>query len=87
MEDLSTGAAILGTGGGGDPYLGKLMALSVLEKGMKIEVIPPEDVPDDALIIPSAAARARVEIEEIALPYLPGNAVRVRVKAAGDLIL
>ena len=28
-----------------------------------------------------------VELEEIALPYLPGNAVRVRVKAAGDLIL
>lgn len=55
VEDLSTGAAILGTGGGGDPYLGKLMALSVLKKGMKIEVIPPEDVPDDALIIPTAA--------------------------------
>ena len=28
-----------------------------------------------------------VEMEEIALPYLPGNAVRVRVKATGDLIL
>ena len=28
-----------------------------------------------------------VEMEEIALPYLPGNAVRVRVKAAGDLKL
>lgn len=55
VEDLATGAAILGTGGGGDPYLGKLMALSVLEKGMKINVIPPEEVPDDALIIPSAA--------------------------------
>lgn len=55
VEDLATGAAILGTGGGGDPYLGKLMALSVLERGMKIIVIPPEDVPDDALIIPSAA--------------------------------
>jgi hypothetical protein len=55
IEDLATGAAILGTGGGGDPYLGKLMALSVLERGMKIRVIPPEDVPDDALIIPSAA--------------------------------
>ncbi len=26
-----------------------------------------------------------VEVEEIALPYLPGNAVRVRVKAVGDL--
>ena len=28
-----------------------------------------------------------VELEEIALPYLPGNATRIRVKAAGDLIL
>ncbi len=55
VEDLATGAAILGTGGGGDPYLGKLMAFSVLEKGMKIEIIPLEEVPDDALIIPSAA--------------------------------
>ena len=36
IEDLATGAAILGTGGGGDPYLGKLMALSVLDKGMEI---------------------------------------------------
>ena len=26
-----------------------------------------------------------VEIEEIALPYLPANAVRIRVKAVGDL--
>jgi N-methylhydantoinase A/oxoprolinase/acetone carboxylase beta subunit len=28
-----------------------------------------------------------VEIEETALPYLPGNAVRIRVKAVGDLHL
>ncbi len=28
-----------------------------------------------------------VEIDEIALPYLPGNAVRIRVKAAGSLTL
>lgn len=28
-----------------------------------------------------------VEMEEIALPYLPGNAVRIRVKAAGNLTI
>ncbi len=55
VEDLATGAAVLGTGGGGDPYLGKLMALSVLERGMRIRLISPEEVPDDALVIPSAA--------------------------------
>ena len=26
-----------------------------------------------------------VEVEEIAMPYLPGNAVRIRVKAVGRL--
>jgi uncharacterized protein len=26
LDDIATGGAILGTGGGGDPYIGKLMA-------------------------------------------------------------
>ncbi|MEA2527986.1 MAG: uncharacterized protein QOF73_5213, partial [Thermomicrobiales bacterium] len=26
LEDIALGAAVLGTGGGGDPYVGKLMA-------------------------------------------------------------
>jgi hypothetical protein len=26
MEDIAIGGAMLGTGGGGDPYIGKLMA-------------------------------------------------------------
>jgi DUF917 family protein len=26
INDLALGAAVLGTGGGGDPYLGRLMA-------------------------------------------------------------
>ena len=27
LEDIAIGGAVLGTGGGGDPYVGKLMAL------------------------------------------------------------
>lgn len=39
IENLATGASFLGTGGGGDPYIGKLMLKrELLEKG-KIEVI------------------------------------------------
>ena len=30
MHDIASGAAILGTGGGGDPYIGKLMALTAI---------------------------------------------------------
>ena len=32
VEDIAIGAAFLGTGGGGDPYVGKLMALQAIEK-------------------------------------------------------
>ncbi|UCD71115.1 MAG: DUF917 domain-containing protein [Syntrophobacterales bacterium] len=54
IEDLAVGAAILGTGGGGDPYLGKLTAIQALEEGHAINVVGVSEVPDDALIIPSA---------------------------------
>ena len=54
VEALAIGAAILGTGGGGDPYIGKLMVTQVLEKGKDIILVPPEDIPDDSFIITSA---------------------------------
>ena len=54
IEDLATGAAVLGTGGGGDPYLGKLTAIQALEEGYDINIIDVGEVPDDALVIPSA---------------------------------
>ncbi len=55
IEDLAVGAAILGTGGGGDPYIGKLMAIQTIEKKGPIELLSPYEIPDDELIIPSAA--------------------------------
>lgn len=50
LERLAIGAGILGTGGGGNPYLGKLQARQLLEQGKTIEVIPANEVPDDALV-------------------------------------
>lgn len=50
LERLAIGAGILGTGGGGNPYLGKLQARRLLEQGKTIEVIPANEVPDDALV-------------------------------------
>lgn len=50
LERLAIGAGILGTGGGGNPYLGKLQARQLLEQGKTIEVIPASEVPDDALV-------------------------------------
>jgi DUF917 family protein len=50
LEAMAIGAGILGTGGGGNPYLGKLHPQNLLKQGDAINVIAPEDVDDDALI-------------------------------------
>jgi DUF917 family protein len=48
LEALAIGAGILGTGGGGNPYLGKVEALQHLRAGRTIEVVSLDEVPDDA---------------------------------------
>lgn len=51
MHAIEIGAAILGTGGGGNPYIGKLRCLEELRKGRKINVIPVDELDDDALVV------------------------------------
>ncbi len=48
LEALEIGAGILGTGGGGNPYLGKIEALGHLRAGKTIQVISLTELPDDA---------------------------------------
>ena len=52
MEAIALGGAFLGTGGGGDPYIGKLMAKQVIARHGPVEVIDADDLADDALCIP-----------------------------------
>lgn len=47
---LSIGAALLGTGGGGNPYIGMLRARELIRKGAQVRVIPLEALNDDAWI-------------------------------------
>lgn len=50
-EQIAIGAGILGTGGGGNPYLGKVHLLRLLREGATSPmVVAPAEVPDDALI-------------------------------------
>jgi DUF917 family protein len=51
MTDLARGAAFLGTGGGGDPYVGRLVAEQALVRSGGVELLPLDQVPDDALVI------------------------------------
>lgn len=52
MEKIAIGGAFLGTGGGGDPYIGMLMAQAAIRGNGPVTVVSPEDVPDDALCVP-----------------------------------
>ncbi|MDQ0272783.1 DUF917 domain-containing protein [Cytobacillus purgationiresistens] len=54
IEDMAIGAALLGTGGGGDPYIGKLMALQAIEEYGEVTLLDADEVPDDALVVPSS---------------------------------
>ncbi len=50
IEDMALGATVLGAGGGGDPYVGKLMAIEAIRRYGEVELITPDEVPDDALV-------------------------------------
>ena len=47
---LSIGAALLGTGGGGNPYVGMLRSRELLRKGATVDVLPLDALPDDAWV-------------------------------------
>lgn len=66
LDDLAVGAAILGTGGGGDPFIGKLMAQQAIEETGPVTLLDPDDLDDEALVIPTAMMGApTVMIEKI----------------------
>jgi uncharacterized protein len=50
VEDIAIGSAILGTGGGGDPYLGKLAALQAINKHGPLEIVTIDELPDETLV-------------------------------------
>ena len=64
LEDIALGAALLGAGGGGDPYIGKLMAMGAIKEYGPVTMISPDDVPDDALILPIAMMGAPTVLSE-----------------------
>ena len=54
VEDIALGASLLGAGGGGDLYYGKLMAIGAIKERGAVDLISPDEVPDDAVIMPIA---------------------------------
>ncbi len=66
LDDVARGAAVLGTGGGGNPYIGKLLAQQAIRRHGPVTLVDVEEVPDDALIAQSAMMGApTVMVEKV----------------------
>jgi DUF917 family protein len=66
LDDIALGAAVLGTGGGGDPYIGKLMSQSALRAHGDVTMLDAAELDDDDLVVPSAMMGApTVMLEKI----------------------
>lgn len=66
IEALAIGAAILGTGGGGNPYIGKLRCLRELRRGRRVPLYSLEELADAALVVPIGGIGAPVvSVEKI----------------------
>src|ERR1700749_4876532 len=66
LRALARGCAVLGAGGGGDPYLGLLQALQAAEDFGPVPLMDLDELPDDGLIMPCGGIGApTVRIEKI----------------------
>ncbi|NEN04986.1 DUF917 domain-containing protein [Diaminobutyricibacter tongyongensis] len=83
LPDLARGATLLGTGGGGDPYIGQMLVQRVLGDG-SITVLDPDELADDLFVIPTAQMGApTVMIEKIPAGTEPTLALRTLEKHLG----
>jgi DUF917 family protein len=64
LGDLARGAAILGSGGGGDPYLGELAAIRALETYGAPVLADVDELPDDGLVVLAIMVGAPVPLVE-----------------------
>lgn len=66
IDALATGSAFLGTGGGGDPYIGSLLAKQAIRQYGPVTLLAPDEVPDDANVFIAAGMGApTVMIEKL----------------------
>ncbi len=66
LDDLALGAAVLGTGGGGDPHIGRLTAAAAMRRHGDVTLIEVGDLADDDLVVPAAMMGApTVMVEKV----------------------
>ena len=64
IENIAVGASLLGAGGGGDPYVGKLMALSAVAEYGPIKLLRVDEIDDTNVYMPAASMGAPLVMTE-----------------------
>jgi len=84
IGDLAEGAAFLGTGGGGDPYIGALLCREALDRFGPVELLPLGALDDDdAVFIAAAMGAPTVLIEKLISLDEVDSAVRALERRVG----
>ena len=66
IQDIAIGAAVLGSGGGSDPTIGKLMAREAIRQYGPVQLCSLDELNDDDLIVPTAGMGApTVAVEKL----------------------
>ncbi|MEV4893199.1 DUF917 domain-containing protein [Nonomuraea sp. NPDC055795] len=83
LDDLARGAGILGTGGGGDPYVGKLFAREAIREHGPVPLYSIDEVPADATVVPISTMGAPT----VMLEKLPAGTEELAVLRALEAVI
>jgi len=64
LDDMVLGATLLGTGGGGDPYIARLMVRQAMEDFGTVKIVTPSELDPDGLVLTVAVIGAPTVISE-----------------------
>ena len=87
IQDMARGAVFLGSGGGGDPYVGELYLRRQLTEGRQARIVKAAELPDDAFVISIAGVGApTVLVEHLVSTNTLLRLARTATKPQVDLI-
>lgn len=87
IENLSTGSALLGSGGGGDPYICKLMLDNLIDEGNTINLASIDELDDDQYVVGVAFVGAPTVLrEKLPAKEVTTNAIKHLEKEIGKEI-